>query len=228
MHCTSPTQHYRPNIANTHIPSTPYSNNAIAMNPSDPYPPDPCPFCNIAAAYPFPEALLWEGREKELERCVPAEGDVDAEMTAPSSFVVLRSRDVVAFLDILPMVGGHLLVTTRKHKVKVADMGPVESREIGFWLPLLARTVAKVTGVTDYNLVQNNGARAAQVVPHVHFHIIPRPATMPEIKNKSWTMFGRGQRDDLDDDEGARIAREMREVLREEVEKMKHGGEAKL
>jgi hypothetical protein len=90
----------------------------------------------------------------------------------------------------------------------------------GFWLPLLARTVARVTGVTDYNIVQNNGARAAQVVPHVHFHIIPRPPTMPEIKNKSWTMFGRGQRDDLDDEEGGKMAGEMRRVLREEVQRM--------
>jgi hypothetical protein len=40
---------------------------------------------------------------------------------------------------------------------------------------------------------------------------------MPEIKNKSWTMFGRGQRDELDDEDGARIAGEMRRVLREEV-----------
>jgi diadenosine tetraphosphate (Ap4A) HIT family hydrolase len=63
------------------------------------------------------------------------------------------------------------------------------------------------------------GMRAAQVVPHVHFHIIPRPETMPEIKNKSWTMFGRGQRDDLDDEEGARIAEEMRKALKEEVER---------
>lgn len=39
-------------------------------------------------------------------------------------------------------------------------------------------------------------------------------------------MFGRGQRDDLDDEEGMRIAGEMRRVLREEVEKM--GGKAKL
>lgn len=97
----------------------------------------------------------------------------------------------------------------------------------GFWLPLLARTVAKVTGVTDYNIVQNNGARAAQVVPHVHFHIIPRPATKPEIKSRSWTMFGRGQRDDLDDEEGARIAGEMRRVLRGEIERVE-GSKVKL
>ena len=31
-------------------------------------------------------------------------------------------------------------------------------------------------------------------------------------------MFGRGQRDELDDEEGIRLAGEMRRVLREEVE----------
>jgi hypothetical protein len=44
---------------------------------------------------------------------------------------------------------------------------------------------------------------------------------MPELKSKSWTMFGRGQRDELDDDEGAALAAEMRRVLREEIEKLK-------
>jgi len=62
------------------------------------------------------------------------------------------------------------------------------------------------------------GIRAAQVVPHVHFHIIPRPANVPELKNKSWTMFGRGQREELDDDEGEKLASELRVELRKELE----------
>lgn len=99
----------------------------------------------------------------------------------------------------------------------------------GFWLPILSRVVARVTGVSDWNIVQNNGARAAQVVPHVHFHIIPRPESRPEIKSRSWTMFGRGQRDDLDDEEGVRLAGEMRRVLREEIGALEEGEErAKL
>lgn len=49
---------------------------------------------------------------------------------------------------------------------------------------------------------------------------------MPEIKSRSWTMFGRGQRDELDDEDGVKIAGEMRRVLREEVERMK--GKPKL
>jgi hypothetical protein len=81
------------------------------MNESDlHYPPETCPFCNIAAAFPFPQSPLWNderGGKGDLSKCVPEEeeGD-DTERTSPSSFVVLRSRDVVAFLDILPMVGG--------------------------------------------------------------------------------------------------------------------------
>jgi hypothetical protein len=94
------------------------------------YPPEACPFCGIAAAFPFPVSPssssasaststgLWESPKKRgdesergelqggLERCIPSEEESQHEKTSPSSFVVLRSRDVVAFLDILPMTGG--------------------------------------------------------------------------------------------------------------------------
>jgi hypothetical protein len=70
------------------------------------YPPDTCPFCNIAAAYPCPEGPLWSSKSKELADAVPSEEEADVEKTDPGSFVVLRSRDVVAFLDILPMTAG--------------------------------------------------------------------------------------------------------------------------
>ncbi|KAF1965506.1 HIT-like protein [Bimuria novae-zelandiae CBS 107.79] len=190
------------------------------------FPAEACPFCGIAAAYPHPSSpppSLWkkqDEKEMSLEDIVP-DGDVQPERTQPGSFVVLAGRGVVAFLDILPMVGGHLLVATRNHRVKVSDMTSDEAQEMGFYLPLLSRVVSKVTNVSDWNIVQNNGARAAQVVPHVHFHIIPRPATKPEIKSRSWTMFGRGQRDELDEEEGARVAGEMRRCLREEIKRAK-------
>lgn len=81
------------------------------MNETDlHYPPDTCPFCNIAAAYPFPVSPLWSDRTKELGRSVPDDEEAGCEKTDPSSFVVLRSRDVVAFLDILPMTGGEFKV----------------------------------------------------------------------------------------------------------------------
>jgi len=43
-------------------------------------------------------------------------------------------------------------------------------------LPRICRAVLKATRATDYNVLQNNGAAAHQVVRHVHFHIIPKYA----------------------------------------------------
>lgn len=77
-------------------------------------------------------------------------------------------------------------------------------------------------------MVQNNGVRAAQVVPHVHFHFIPRypegrrPPSKKSKENtfeiKSWKMFGRGQREELDDEEALVLAQKIREALKHEVE----------
>ncbi|MCJ1411195.1 hypothetical protein MMC19_005283 [Ptychographa xylographoides] len=75
--------------------------------------------------------------------------------------------------------------------------------------------------VGDWNIVQNNGARAAQVVPHVHFHIIPRPGDVPEIKNRSWTVFGKGQREELDEEEAEDLVKGMREQLALEIERVR-------
>ncbi|MCJ1238165.1 hypothetical protein MMC14_006154 [Varicellaria rhodocarpa] len=72
----------------------------------------------------------------------------------------------------------------------------------------------------DWNIVQNNGPRAAQVVPHVHFHFIPRPpGDVLAVEKRSWTVFGRGQREDLDDEEAEELAGRMRVAVGREVER---------
>jgi histidine triad (HIT) family protein len=45
---------------------------------------------------------------------------------------------------------------------------------VGRVLPRLCRAVMQATGATAYNILQNNGSEAHQVVMHVHFHIIPK------------------------------------------------------
>ena len=92
-----------------------------------------------------------------------------------------------------------------------------------FVLPAYA-IVEEVKGLFGGRVQANGrgiiGAAAAQVVPHVHFHIIPRPALTPELRNRSFTMFGRGQRSELDDDEAADMAGKLRVALGREEWKL--------
>ena len=63
--------------------------------------------------------------------------------------------------------------------------------------------------------------RAAQVVPHVHYHIIPRVGDVPEVKARSWTVFGKGQREDLDEEDAEMLVKRMRIRLGEEVDRVR-------
>lgn len=55
----------------------------------------------------------------------------------------------------------------------------------------------------------------------MHFHIIPRSGHVPEVKARSWTIFGRGQREDLDDADAEILVGQVRERLRRELERLR-------
>ncbi|KAJ9497995.1 hypothetical protein H2202_006598 [Exophiala xenobiotica] len=168
-----------------------------------------CPFCVIARTYGPISPLAAADGSLEL----------DPDKLEPPSFVLYSSEHVIAFLDIMPLTRGHVLVAPRKHRVKVGDLSPDEGAE------------------ADYNVVQHNGPGAAQVVPHVHFHIVPRPPlnyvtpprptsalkmkqyppnAQPSGHKRTMILFGRGMRDDLDDDDAAVLVEDMRQCIKKE------------
>lgn len=81
---------------------------------------------------------------------------------------------VLAFLDIGPLSLGHSLVIPREHFQTLEKMPEDVAAACGRLLPRLGRAVTIATGNQQYNVLQNNGKLAHQVVPHVHFHIIPK------------------------------------------------------
>lgn len=81
---------------------------------------------------------------------------------------------VLAFLDIGPLSRGHSLVIPKERRTHLHELSDEASAAIGRVLPRIARAVMKATGATAYNVLQNNGSAAGQVVMHVHFHVIPR------------------------------------------------------
>jgi len=88
--------------------------------------------------------------------------------------VVYESESILAFLDVAPLSEGHLLVVPRAHCRHLYDLPAATCAEIGSVLPKLGRAVLDVTGAEGFNVLQNNGEAAGQVVDHVHVHLIPR------------------------------------------------------
>lgn len=87
---------------------------------------------------------------------------------------VYEDDHVLAFLDVGPLSRGHVLVIPKERKAYLHELSDESAAAIGRVLPRLSRAVLAATGAKAYNILQNNGTDAHQVVMHVHFHIIPK------------------------------------------------------
>ena len=86
---------------------------------------------------------------------------------------VYEDKEILGFLDISPVNPGHTLVIPKKHYITMFDVPDDLLKKI----VLVAKKVAKsliVTKEGGVNVIVNNYASAGQLVPHLHFHIIPR------------------------------------------------------
>lgn len=90
------------------------------------------------------------------------------------SHKVYEDEDVFAFLDVNPLSRGHTLVIPRRRYKRMEDLPAELGAAIGRVLPKIAGAVVSATGAPAYNILVNVGSKAGQVIPHVHFHIIPR------------------------------------------------------
>ena len=90
---------------------------------------------------------------------------------------VYEDDRVLAFLDINPLTRGHTLVIPKEPAETLDKLSDESAAALGRVLPRICRAVIAATGVTQYNVLENNGSGAHQAVFHVHFHIIPRPSS---------------------------------------------------
>ncbi|KAK6544387.1 hypothetical protein TWF694_001086 [Orbilia ellipsospora] len=106
-----------------------------------------CPFCDISRANP-PRATI-----------APYSAPSTSSPThhGNTTHMILSTAQVVAFLDIMPLSPGHVLLTPRHHAEKIMDLTPEEGASLGAWLPIITRAVSRAMQVDDLNVVQNNG-----------------------------------------------------------------------
>jgi len=118
---------------------------------------------------------------------------------------VYEDDHVLAFLDIGPLSRGHTLLIPKRRAAFLHDLDDESAAAVGRVLPRLCRAVMAATGAEAYNILQNNGAAAHQVVMHVHFHVIPRIGDRG--LGIGWDAGA------LDHGEAARLAEEIRGEL---------------
>jgi histidine triad (HIT) family protein len=87
---------------------------------------------------------------------------------------VIETDESIAFLDINPVIHGHILVVPKAHYGSLADLPDVLAGAVCTVLPRLARAVIAATGAQGLNVIVNNGRAAGQTIDHCHWHLIPR------------------------------------------------------
>ncbi len=88
--------------------------------------------------------------------------------------VVYNDDSTLAFLDINPANPGHILVVPKKHHESIMDADDESLEKAVLVVRELSKKVKEELKAEGINVLQNNGKFAGQLVPHVHFHIIPR------------------------------------------------------
>ena len=89
------------------------------------------------------------------------------------------SGETQAFVNLKPLVPGHVLVTPRRVVARTSELTAAEIRELWRSVREVQRIVATHHGATACNLGLQDGRDSGQSVPHVHVHVLPRPEAEP-------------------------------------------------
>lgn len=90
------------------------------------------------------------------------------------AYFVYEDSTHIAIMDKYPIHRGHTLVMPREHHEKIIDMTPTSVSELFTRILPIARGIIEATNADGFNIGQNNGRAANQIIPHVHVHVIPR------------------------------------------------------
>ena len=87
---------------------------------------------------------------------------------------IYEDEAVLAILDINPVNLGHTLVMPKDHYANMEEVPEEILCEVMKAVKKIGRAIKQGLGIEGYNLTENNDPIAGQLIPHLHFHLIPR------------------------------------------------------
>ena len=86
---------------------------------------------------------------------------------------VYEDDRTLAFMDIMPQADGHTLVIPKEPSETLLDLSPESAAYTINIVQKVGNAIKKALGSEGIVLMQLNGSKAGQTVPHIHFHLIP-------------------------------------------------------
>lgn len=111
--------------------------------------------------------LFMKERDENCIFCKIVSGEIPAEK-------IYEDEELLAFLDITPINAGHTLIIPKKHYDSLFELPDNILQKISIKLRDLGKAVKEAVGAEGLNIGMNNREAAGQLVPHAHFHLIPR------------------------------------------------------
>jgi histidine triad (HIT) family protein len=87
---------------------------------------------------------------------------------------IVETDEVLAFLDIAPISPGHTLIIPVEHYETLWDLPEDIAMTLTRAIRKISKAVMTATKADGLNIGMNNLRAAGQLVPHAHFHLIPR------------------------------------------------------
>ncbi|KAG2423495.1 hypothetical protein HXX76_015243 [Chlamydomonas incerta] len=94
----------------------------------------------------------------------------------PGSHVFALTPLSMGFVNLKPVVPGHVLVSPLRNVKRFADLTAAEVADLWLLAQRIGATVERHYGAASLTLAIQDGPFAGQTVPHVHIHILPRKA----------------------------------------------------
>ncbi len=87
---------------------------------------------------------------------------------------IYEDKNFFAFLDATPVNPGHTLLIPKKHYENLYGLPDELLSKMAPIIKKMAIAVKKGADAEGINIGMNNEVAAGQIIPHAHFHIIPR------------------------------------------------------
>jgi len=134
---------------------------------------------------------------------------------------IYEDDHVIAFLDIRPSNPGHSLVVPKKHYETLLDMPEEEAVHLMKAVKHVAEGIVTAMNADGFNLLQNNKEAGYQLIPHSHFHVVPR------FKNDGLQLGNIRQGNYKDEKEMKDVAAKIRELVKPVKDKEKESRESR-